>query len=160
MWYTSFSCTGYRPGTHKWWQCKNSVNNTLTTVLYQRPQCAAVRVWTANRTQPHIFQWSHTNYTDLVHNHWNARKYSFIIKLVIVSCNYLHRLPISEDKLYTQFLFTLVEPKFIYRSVLKLATHIEFVKRFVIIGNTIVLERLFPMLYCSNKRSSSRGNRD
>jgi len=39
-----------------------------------------------------------------------------------------------------------VEPKFIYRSVLKLATHIEFVKRFVIIGNTIVLERRFPVL--------------
>lgn len=125
---------------------------SLTAVLYQRPQCATVRVWTANRTQPHIFQWSHTNYTDLVHNHWNARKYSFIIKLVIVSCNYLHRLPISVDKLCTQFFFTLVEPKFMYRSVLKLATHIEFVKRFVVIWNTIVLERRFLVLYGSNKR--------
>jgi hypothetical protein len=59
--------------------------------------------------QTACFQWSHTVYTDSMHNHRNARKYSFIMKLVTITCNYLHRMPIYEDKLYTRFLFTIME---------------------------------------------------
>jgi hypothetical protein len=83
------------------------------TTFKPRQRCISDRsvllfgVCTADRIQPHVFQWSHTDYTDSMHNHWKAGKYSFIIKLVTVTCNYLHRMPIYEDKLYTRFLFTI-----------------------------------------------------